>query len=113
MNDSNGNGNGSEKSSAISKLLKTWREGGSKLPEGKARKELLDAFKGLQAAKDTAQASLDKANEAMASHCIRMVLSFGDKRLDLGGRLFYPASRGETVFYREQGKQDPEDVIKG
>ncbi len=102
-----------EKVSAISKLVKAWRDKGSKLPEKKEQKVLIDSFRTLVAKRDEAQAALDKANAALAGHATKMVEGFGDYKIEIDGRKFFPASRGETVFYREEGKQDPGKVIKG
>lgn len=104
--------NGQNKETAISKLLKKWREGGSKVPDKKEQKALLDQFKALHAKREAIQNDLDKANAALAGHSEKMVLAFGDFKLEVDGRRFFPASRGDTVFYREEGKTDPGRIIK-
>lgn len=117
MSNSNGNGssNGSEekKVSAISRLLKEHKENRANKPtDKKADKALLDEFKTLLAARDKAQKAFDDATEAFSKHAVKMIANFGDKKISVGGRLYFPASRGETVFYREQGKQDPTDIVE-
>lgn len=120
--ESNGNatnGNGTQtpevKVSAISRLLKEHNEatdGGKKAPDKKVTGPLLATFKKLLAERDAAQVAFDKATKAFTEHAPAMVKTFGDKKISIGGRLYFPASRGETVFYREQGKQDPGDIVE-
>lgn len=113
----NGNGNGTAevKVSAIAKALKRHAEA-SKAKGGKVDKkaqgELLATFKKLLAERDKAQKAFDAATAAFMAHAEPMVLEFGDKKVSVGGRIYFPASRGDTIFYREQGKQDPDDIIE-
>lgn len=118
MSDNETNGNGSSNGSAtkgpsaIAKLLKQHSEAGGKAPSKAVAAELLGTFKKLLAERDKAQKAFDAATKAFAEHAPAMVMAFGDKKVSVGGRLYFPASRGETVFYREQGKQDPGDIIE-
>lgn len=113
-NEANGTNTDKEKGpSAIAKATKAWRDKGAKLPDEKTRKVLFSTFKELLSERDKAQKALDAASAKLNTHATEMVAAFGDKKLDIGGRIFFPASRGETLFYREQGKQDPDDIIKG
>lgn len=111
-NGTNGNGSTETKVSAVAALIKKHREAGGKPATGKAAKDLLDKFKTLAAAKQKADAAADEAAKAMAAHAEAMVLAFGDKKIQVGSSVYFPASRGETVFYREQGKNNPDDIIQ-
>ena len=114
MTDSNGTTETTvSKESAVAKLIKGWRDRGSKLPDAKLQKELIGEFKKLNTARNDAQKVLDRTNAELASHAVKMVSAFGDKKLDLAGNIYFPASRGDTVFYRAQGEHDPENIIKG
>lgn len=114
-NGTNGTTAASKEPTAINKLMKEHNqatENGKKPIDKKVAGALLADFKKLLAARDEAQAAFEKATEALSKHARPMVLAFGDKKIDVGGRIYFAASRGETVFYREQGKQDPTDIIK-
>lgn len=113
MAETNGTTEAAVKVSAVAKLVNGWRDKGSKLPDGKVQKDLIGKFKTLNKARNDAQKVLDKANAELSAHAELMVQSFGDKKLELDGTLYFPASRGDTVFYRSQGEQDPDNVIKG
>lgn len=109
------NGTAETKVSAIFKALKAHSEAteGGKKPVAKAaQKALLDEFKKLLAARDKAQKAFEDATKAFTEHAPKMVAAFGDKKVSVDGRIYFPASRGETLFYREQGKQNPEDIIE-
>lgn len=106
--------NGSEeKVSAVAKAIKAWRDKGGKLPDAKEQKALIGSFKALVAKRDEAQKALDAATANLTGHATKMVEAFGDYKIEVDGRKFFPASRGATVFYREEGHQDPSKVIKG
>jgi len=113
---SNGsNGDATKGPSTIAKLIKQHNdttENGKKLPSKKVQEELLADFKKLLAARDKAQKEFDAATKAFGEHAPAMVLAFGDMKIDVNGRLYFAASRGDTVFYREEGKQDPKRIIK-
>lgn len=112
---SNGNGSTEKAPSAIAVLLKQHNEkteGGKKLPPKKVQDELLSTFKKLLADRDKAQKAFDDAVKAFTEHAPAMVLAFGDMKISVNGRVYFAASRGPTVFYREEGKQDPKRIIE-
>lgn len=117
MADGNVNGtNGANETKTptrVQVLLKQHQETHKGKPlSGKPAQDLLKAFKAGIEAKDKAQKALDEATKAANANAEAMILAFGDKKLSVGGRIFFPSSRGDAVFYREQGRQNPEDIIE-
>lgn len=108
------NTNGSaeaKKPTRVAELLKAHKEADKRPTKDETKKLLTEFKKGLEA-RDAARAALKAAEEAMSKNAEAMVMAFGDKKIDVGGRLFFPSSRGDAVFYRELGSQDPDSIIK-
>lgn len=109
-NTTNGNG-ATKKPTKVAELVKKHKEAGVKL-NAKAAKDLLDAFKKGLEARDKAEKALADATKAMSDNAEALVLAFGDKKIAVGDRVFFAASRGDTVFYRELSKQDEESIVR-
>ena len=106
MENANGNGGTEVKEgSALSKVIKVWRDKGKKLPDDATRKKLVVEFAKLKNAADAAEKAYNDANAALSSFVeTKMIPSFGDtpiKSKALPGRYFKPMSRGTSLFYRE------------
>lgn len=93
-------------------LIKAAKDRGVKV-DPKQAKALLDTFRKGLAARDKAEKALEEATAAMAKNAEEMIAMFGDKKVAIDERTFFPSSRGDTVFYRELRKLDEDSIIRG
>jgi len=107
MADSNGNGTSEKPAGLLLKLHEEWVKNGSKQPDQKTAKALVDSWKAKSAARDKAEAAFREAQKEESETVAAIIRARGKGRLNISGvGIFVPMSRGNTVYLRQEGATD-------
>jgi hypothetical protein len=108
MSTENGaNGSTEKPAGLLHKLHEQWVAGGSKNPDQKTAKALIENWKKASAARDEAESAFRAAQAAESAAVSAIISARGKGRINIAGvGIFVPMSRGNTVYLRQEGATD-------
>jgi len=93
---------------ALDKLHASFVALGGKPPAKKEQQELIAAWRKAEAARTTAEKHLETAQKAVSVAAAAIIgKCTGKKNAVIDGVTYVPMCRGETVFFRRLGGEDP------
>ena len=98
------------KNPKLEALHKQYLANGGKPPAAKEAKKLIDAFLKAEKAKHDAEAAVEAAKLAEYAAVEAIILNFGKSRKRIGGEMRIPMEKGDTVFFRGEGKGEIQDL---
>jgi len=96
--------------SLVDQLHEEWKKQGAKPPTSALNKKLVADYTAAKKVKEKARAELDKAQAAESAAVKAIILANGKGKLRIGGEVCLPMTRGDTVFFRGEGKGEVKDI---
>lgn len=94
--------------SALDKLHDEFTKAGAKPPSKKEQQELIAVWRKAEAARKVAEEALAKTQKAVSDAAAGIIRKCtGKKNAVIDGVTYVPMCRGETVFFRRLGGDDP------
>src|SRR5437899_6101708 len=96
---------------ALDKLHAGFMASGGKAPGKKDQQELIAAWRKAEAARATAEKALEAAQKAVSAAAAGIIARCtGKNNAVIDGVTYVPMCRGETVFFRRLGGEDPVEL---
>lgn len=96
---------------ALTRIHDEFVKAGGKPPSKKEQQELIAAWHKAEAARKTAEESLARAQKAVSDAAAAIMRKCtGKKNAVIDGVTYVPMCRGETVFFRRLGGEDPVEL---
>jgi hypothetical protein len=96
---------------ALNKLHDEFIASGGKPPAKKEQQDLIAAWRKAEAARKLAEAALEKTQKAVSDAAAGIIRRCtGKKNAVIDGVTYVPMCRGETVFFRRLGGEDPVEL---
>lgn len=99
-----------ETPSLVEQLHQEWLKAGGKPPSTAKNKELVADYLKAKKAKEAAKAAYEKAQAAESETVKAIILANGKGKLRIAGEVCLPMTRGNTVFFRGEGKGEVRDI---
>lgn len=96
--------------SVVDQLHEEWKRQGGKPPTSALNKKLVADYTAAKKMKEKARAEFDKCQAAECETVKAIILANGKGKLRIGGEVCLPMTRGNTVFFRGEGKGEVKDI---
>ena len=96
--------------SLVDQLHEEWKKQGGKPPTSALNKKLVGEYAAAKKTKEKAKSEYERCQAAESEAVKAIILANGKGKLRIGGEICLPMTRGNTVFFRGEGKGEVKDI---